>query len=58
MEVPINTFWPPTMESPEPTVNEPKVVVPMPPLATGKTPVTLEVKLIKLAVICCPERDK
>ena len=26
--------------------------LPVPPLATGKTPVTLEVRLIRLAVIC------
>ena len=32
--------------------------LPVPPLATGNTPVTLEVKLIRLAVICWPESER
>ena len=42
VEVPINTFCPPTMESPEPTVRSPRVVVPIPPLVTERRPVMSE----------------
>src|SRR6185295_18749411 len=44
--VPIRTFWPPTMLRPEPTVRSPKVVVPMPPLLTAKTPVQPKVRVL------------
>jgi len=41
VEVPIRTCWPPVMERlEEETVKLPKVVVPIPPLATPKTPLT------------------
>jgi hypothetical protein len=46
VEVPIKTFWPPVIERPEPTVKSPKVVVPMPPLFTAKTPVQPGVKVV------------
>jgi len=47
VEVPINTFCPPVMERLEPTVKEPRVVVPVPPLSAAKTPDTsLEPKFI------------
>ena len=32
-----------------------KLPAPVPPLATGRMPVTWVVKLMALAVICCPE---
>ena len=41
-----------------PTNVVPKVEEPVPPFATGRTPVTLEARLIWLAVICWPERDR
>jgi hypothetical protein len=46
--VPIKTLWPPVMESPEPTVKEPSVVVPSPPLVTARG--LVRVKLVKLGV--------
>lgn len=59
VEVPIKTLCPPVMERLEPTVREPKVVVPRPPLAGRRTPETLlPPKAIALAVICCPDRDR
>ncbi len=42
VEVPIKTLWPPVMDRPDPTVREPKVVVPSPPLETGSMPETSE----------------
>ena len=37
VEVPINTFCPPEIFKPLPTVNEPKVLVPIPPEETPRT---------------------
>ncbi len=42
VEVPIKTLWPPVMDRPDPTVREPKLVVPMPPLETANNPLTSE----------------
>ena len=44
VEVPIRTFSPPETDRLEPTVKEPKVLVPVPPLATDNTPVQPKVK--------------
>ena len=58
VEVPMSTFCPPLMFKLLPTVKEAKVLVPVPPLRMGRMPETLEVKLIWLAVICWPDRDR
>ena len=42
----------------KPTKVVPKVEELVPPLATGRMPVTLEVKLIWLAVKTCPAKDR
>ena len=36
VEVPINTFCPPAIDKPDPTVRDPSVVVPRPPLVTAR----------------------
>jgi hypothetical protein len=42
VEVPIKTFCPPVTDKPLPTVKEPRVEVPIPPLATERIPLTSE----------------
>jgi hypothetical protein len=59
VEVPTKTFCPPVMERPEPTVREPRVVVPIPPLDTAKGLVRVrEVKagVAETAMVEVPER--
>jgi hypothetical protein len=54
VEVPMSTFCPPAMESPEPTVKFPNVDVPMPPLLTGITPVIAIVDVPLMAMLLEP----
>ena len=54
VEVPIKTFWPPVTVKPVPTVREPRVVVPMPPLVTGITPVIAMVEVPEIAMLVEP----
>lgn len=54
VEVPMSTFWPPVTVKPEPAVREPRVVVPMPPLETGMTPVMAMVLVPEIAMLAEP----
>jgi len=54
VEVPIKTCWPPVMDRPLPTVKLPKVVVPIPPLLTGMTPVIAMVEVPEMAMLVEP----
>lgn len=54
VEVPISTFCPPLMDRLEPTVREPKVVVPMPPKPTPKTPDVIWEAAMAMLVLVTP----
>ena len=56
--VPIKTFWPPVTDKPEPTVKEPRVLVPVPPLATGMTPVMAMVEVPEIAMLVEPVKSE
>src|ERR1035437_4029334 len=55
VDVPIRTCWPPMMERLLPTVRLPSVVVPMPPFAADKMPVTSPVERLTAVEDSRPE---